>query len=139
MTRQSLANLADPEILARVVWGEARGESAEGRAAVAWVVKNRAAARTWYGRGISGVCLKPKQFSCLNSDDPNLAAILRLRDDDPVLNQCREIAEAVLSSAPSSDPTHGATHYHTANIAPGWAATMVRTARIGNHIFYRIA
>ena len=35
------ASLADMETFARTIWGEARGESEEGQAAVAWVMRNR--------------------------------------------------------------------------------------------------
>ncbi len=30
-----------------------------------------------------------------------------------------------------------ATHYHTWRVSPGWRNTLVQTAQIGDHIFYR--
>jgi spore germination cell wall hydrolase CwlJ-like protein len=33
--------------------------------------------------------------------------------------------------------THRATHYHTVAIDPYWSASLVETARIGAHVFYR--
>ena len=33
--------------------------------------------------------------------------------------------------------TGGATSYHAIYVTPYWAPTLNRTARIGNHIFYR--
>jgi spore germination cell wall hydrolase CwlJ-like protein len=37
-----------------------------------------------------------------------------------------------------SDITIGrATHYHTTAIQPYWSSTLLRTANIGTHVFYR--
>ena len=36
-----------------------------------------------------------------------------------------------------ADYSRGATHYHTRDVNPYWAKSMVETARIGNHIFYK--
>jgi spore germination cell wall hydrolase CwlJ-like protein len=33
--------------------------------------------------------------------------------------------------------TGNATHYHTTEVNPRWARKLVRTARIGAHVFYR--
>ena len=33
--------------------------------------------------------------------------------------------------------TGKATHYHNTSVKPRWAGKLVRTARIGAHIFYR--
>ena len=33
--------------------------------------------------------------------------------------------------------TRKATFYHQVSIQPNWAKTLVRTAQIGNHIFYQ--
>ncbi|MEO1276409.1 MAG: cell wall hydrolase, partial [Pseudomonadota bacterium] len=35
--------------------------------------------------------------------------------------------------------TGKATHYHATHVRPRWASKLVRTARIGDHIFYRPA
>jgi len=64
----------DRDILARTLWGEARGESLAGQIAVAWTIRNRVNdgnAKSWWGEGYTGVCQKPYQFSCWNSTDPN--------------------------------------------------------------------
>lgn len=61
----------DIDILARTIYGEARGEPWEGKIAVAWVVRNRAERGGWWGDTIREVCLKPWQFSCWNETDPN--------------------------------------------------------------------
>ena len=33
--------------------------------------------------------------------------------------------------------TEGATHYHTTAVRPSWSRVYKRTARIGDHLFYR--
>ncbi|HSO43463.1 MAG TPA: cell wall hydrolase, partial [Rhodospirillales bacterium] len=50
--------------LAATIWGEARGESEEGKLAVASVIANRATRPGWWGRDIRSVCLATAQFSC---------------------------------------------------------------------------
>jgi len=67
--------LEDLIIAAKTLWGEARGDSVEGRLAVAHVFMNR-----WRSTGgqwakddtLAKTCLRPWQFSAWNSNDPNL-------------------------------------------------------------------
>ena len=47
------------------------------------------------------------------------------------------IIAAELLVDPPRDPTYGALFYHNTSIPVPWTRTRVRTARIGNHIFYR--
>ncbi|HJR27754.1 MAG TPA: cell wall hydrolase, partial [Pseudomonas sp.] len=64
----------DRDVLARTLWGEARGEGLPGQIAVAWAIRNRVndgKARSWWGEGYAGVCQAPYQFSCWNKSDPN--------------------------------------------------------------------
>ncbi len=135
---KSIADLSDIEVVARTVWGEARGEGPAGWTAVAWVIKNRAARPGWWGHDLRTVCLCPRQFSCWNPDDPNAAKALAVADDDPALTAIRATVEAVLSGA-ATDPTGRATHYHTRALEPAWASAMTPTAAIGAHEFYREA
>jgi len=132
-----LKNLSEPDLLARCIWGEARGEMVEGKLAVAHVVLNRVKARSWYGKSISDVILKPRQFSCFDEDDPNLGQILKLSSNSPELAFCRAIAELTIRDRLTNDPTGGATHYHTVNSKPSWASKLVFLCRIGNHLFYK--
>ena len=143
----------DDILLAMLVWGEARGESKEGRAGVAWVAKNRSVRRT---RPIRSIILQPWQFSAFNANDPNRDKML-----DPVAfggqetwYECLAIATGVLDST-IPDPTGGATHYVVASLwgvptPPGhhvqWyhqfeieVGHTVETTRIGNHVFAQAA
>jgi len=136
--RDALAELPAAELLARVIWGECRGKTAEEARAIAHVVVNRAARPGWWGTTVKECCLKAKQFSCLNPGDPNLSKILSGDFRDGSWPTCRrEAADAVSGS--SQDPTGGATSYHAASMStyPSWTKALVLTARIGSHIFYR--
>ena len=53
---------SDLMIMAKTIWGEARGESHNGQVAVAWVIRNRAERGGWWGNTIREVCLKDQQF-----------------------------------------------------------------------------
>lgn len=133
----------DLEIMARTLYGEARGEPWRGKIAVAWVIRNRAETDLgrdnrpdWWGEGVAGVCLKPWQFSCWNTADPmrpkiEAAGSLKLAD-------CLRACFAVLTDE-EPDPTEGATHYFADYIPePHWAKGRTPTTVIGRHRFYRI-
>jgi N-acetylmuramoyl-L-alanine amidase len=137
-SRIELEKLPDAELLARCIWGEARGESIRGKLAVAHVVLNRVKAKPSYGRSIKEVVLRASQFSCFNENDPNLMKILSLNSSNPDLAYCRAVAEIALL-ADSPDPTGGASHYHAAQVKPLWAGSpqMTFLCKIGNHLFYR--
>jgi len=133
--------LSEVEVLARTLYGEARGEELAGIEAVASVILNRVAfaqsrGRYWWGNDITSVCLKPSQFSCWNKADPNRKKLLALSPRDPAYRLCKRIAKrAVAGDLP--DQTDGATHYHTHAVDPFWARGHVPVAEIGNHLFYK--
>ena len=123
----------DLDIAARTVYGEARGESDAGKLAVAWVIRNRVEAETWFGEGIAGVCKKPWQFSCWNQNDPNREKLLVLKKDSIGYQQAlAAVARALVSI---DDPTDGSRHYHTKAVRPHWAIGKP-TKIIGNHLFF---
>ena len=87
----------DTDILARTIYGEARGESISGQEAIASVILNRVAfakrrGRYWWGNTIAGVCLAPWQFSCWNENDLNRKIIERADDADIGFCICKRIA-----------------------------------------------
>ena len=127
----------DLSVMARTVFGEARGEPQEGRLAVAHVILNRVRARGWWGAGVSEVCLKRWQFSCWNPGDPNRPRLFHIELDDRDLLGCVRACVEALSGA--ADPTGGATHYHAANLAtpPRWARGRLPDVVIGRHAFFR--
>lgn len=123
------------DILARTLWGEARGESVRGIEAVAAVVINRARRGGWWGRSVEGVCRKPMQFSCWNPDDPNRAKLEAVDESDRMFRICLRIARRALAGS-VDDPTRGATHYHVRGLLPAWSRGREPSAEIGNHLFY---
>lgn len=139
--RRILAGMPDEEILATTIFLEAGGESIKGKLAVGWVVLNRVKlGRRHYGSGggISGVCLKPFQFSCFNSNDPGLGKSLGINKNSQVYMSCLEAAREVLAGK-VEDPTGGATHYFNPRVCgiPKWSRGMDFCGQIGRHFFYR--
>lgn len=125
----------DIDILARTIYGEARGETKAGQIAVGLVIINRYKSRKWFaGRTIADTCLKPWQFSCWNANDPNCGKIRQLNDS--ILGPYWKLAEQLINNE-YQDVTNGATHYHTKKIKPAWANGKLPCAIIGNHVFYK--
>lgn len=130
------------DVLARTLWGEARGEGAMGMQAVACVILNRvrvarAKGRYWWGDDIVAVCQKPYQFSCWNKDDLNYRRLLAVDDADMQYATALRLARRAVHDL-LEDSTGGATHYHAAGMTPHWARLEKPTAVIGRHIFYRL-
>jgi|TARA_R110000751_G_C13791630_1_gene482217 spore germination cell wall hydrolase CwlJ-like protein len=123
------------DILARTIWGEARGEGAQGMQAVANVVMNRANNPGWWGHDVITVCLADKQFSAWNLNDANYSKIQTVNASDASFALALQIAgRAVAGTLP--DITGGATHYHTAAVNPFWDDAMTYLGAIGRHLFY---
>jgi hypothetical protein len=123
----------DVDCLAAAVYYEARGESAAGQAAVAQVVLNRVRyptfPKTVCGVVYQGVGHKGCQFSfaCHKPGGrPEGAAWAKAR---AVAN--RALAGHVMSGVGS------ATYFHLASLGPIWGDAMIRTAQVGQHVFYR--
>lgn len=129
------------DVLARTIFGEARGEPVRGKEAVAAVVMNRVQrARSrgghyWWGATVIEVCQKPWQFSCWNNADPNRKKIEKVSADNQVFRSCQRIARRAISGT-LEDPTSGATHYHAQGVNPPWARRKAPSAEIGQHLFY---
>lgn len=123
------------DIVARTIWGEARGEGYTGMQAVANVIMNRVESPGWWGTDPVSVCMKPFQFSAWNSSDANSGKAARVTTADREFRIALDIAaRAVAGTLP--DITGGATHYHADYVYPNWAQGLDRTATIGGHIFY---
>ena len=136
-TAQRLAlSSYDIDVYWRTTWGEARGESWEGKVAVAWVIKNRSLSGKWFGGSISEVCLKPWQFSCWNENDPNREKCEAIGLDDTMARECLAASMAAWHDL-LPDPTHGSTHYHAEGVQPDWSQGQEPAAVIGKHLFYR--
>ena len=120
--------------IALTLFGEASGESTEGKRAVASVIWTRALLTRARGdtNRLVAVCLAPKQFSCWNDgrrprvpgDYPSRAAWA----------ECKAIADEMCAG--TFKPTITATHYYSGKKAPYWVASMTLVREIGGHRFY---
>lgn len=118
------------------VWMEARGESRQGKLAVAYNILNRLRAKRW-GRTVGEVVLAPWQYSCWNTDSPTRKALARV---DELAGSWIDSAEAVAfaTTGQKPDPTDGALHYYNPAVAsPSWDKPQYRRVTIGNHVFVR--
>lgn len=131
------------DVMARTLWGEARGEGITGMQGVAFVILNRvtyAQSRGgfWWGNSILEVCQKPYQFSCWNKDDPNFRQLVALNDTDQLFLLAKRTASRAFLGF-IKDITNAADHYHVRTIMPHWAMGQTPVARIGRHLFYKLA
>jgi N-acetylmuramoyl-L-alanine amidase len=115
--------------VAEAVYYEARGEPIQGRAAVAYVVLNRAESGK-FPETPCAVVAEGCQFSYRCDGRPESLAVRADRD------AAFATAEAVLTGA-VADPTDGALFFHASRIRPGWFESRTRVGEIGNHVFYR--
>ena len=116
------------EVVAATLILEAGGEYATGAMeAVMEVVRNRASKRKL---SLRAVCLQKWQFSCWNGAD--VAAGIAKAKRHPRW----DVAMAIIT-APATNFTDGADHYHTLRVEPYWAQHLEATVIIGNHIFYK--
>lgn len=128
--------MSDSDILARTIYGEARGGGKTLMSAVASTVLNRVAKQTWYGLTITEVCKKPWQYSSWNVADPNCKIINDVDDSEPIFCDALVIANKAISGD-LNDTTNGATHYYSTYITePKWAEGHDPCASIGNMLFY---
>lgn len=118
--------LTDKDKVARTIYAEARGESSEGKKAVASVIWNRAGGDV--GK-LAKVVTAPKQFSCWNSGTPAAGS-------GAAWNECVRLAEDLVSG--SFTPSGNWNHYFNPKLAnPKWAKG--KTGQdIGNHRFLKL-
>ncbi len=135
----------DIDLLAKAIYGEARGASRKLKIATAQTVLNRTGKNKWWGNTLKEVILKPKQYSSFNPNDPNYNKVMNPLKYEELLkyeklrtwDECLEIAKAVLESK-FEDLSKGATHYHTTSVKPLWARGQTPIIQIENTIFYKL-
>jgi hypothetical protein len=120
--------------LARAIYFEARGEPIEGQVAVAEVILNRRDdprfPKTVCGVVDQGAKRSGCQFSFMCDGRPE-----KVRDREAYA-LAGNIAHLMLEGRPRVI-TGAATHFHTTFVRPSWARRMVKTTRVGAHLFYR--
>ncbi len=121
--------------LTQAVYFEAATEPAEGQAAIAQVILNRLR-HPGYPKSVCGVVFQGAarttgcqfSFACDGAlSRPPLSALWL---------QAEGVARRALAGFVVPE-VGAATHYHATYVAPYWAPTLVKIARIGTHIFYR--
>jgi len=113
-------NLTEEErtLVERIVASESRGESVEGMAAVAQVIRDRS--QLW-GLTVTEVCLAPGQFA------PPYAGEI----SPEIVQAVWAVFEEGMSVL--EIPT---THFHADYVSPYWTADKVSRGSIGAHLFY---
>ncbi len=128
--------LAEHRCLTQAMYYEARGEGEAGEKAVAEVIFHRIYTGE-HGNSICAVVYEGAdraacQFSFIC--DGSLANPKSWQD----WQDAAALAARILTGEMRlRDETGGAVNYHAVSVRPDWAARLVRTVQIGNHIFYR--
>lgn len=123
------------DCLARAVYYEARSEDPVGQMAVAEVVMNRMHDPR-FPKSICEVVYQGQYrntgcqftFTCDGS--------VRHKPNGGAWDRAKNVALHVMLGL-NTPVTNNATHYHTDYVNPYWAPSLVETASIGTHIFYR--
>ena len=122
--------------LAEGIYFEARGETEKGQAAVAQVILNRVR-NPQYPNTICGVVYQ--NITWFNRCQFSFACD---KIKDHVVpgrhwETAKAIAMAVTAGKIWIDAVGSSTHYHATYVSPNWGPTMIRVAKVGQHIFYR--
>ncbi len=126
---------ANWKCLSEALYFEARGETVKGQFAVAEVIMNRVESSR-FPDNLCGVIHQGtgRKYQCqfTYTCDGHAEVIAEKRAYERVSKVARAIIDGV-----AGDLTDGATHYHTRAVSPNWSRVYTRTARIGDHLFYR--
>lgn len=118
----SSSNNSNLNLLSKVVYSEARGESYKGQVAVAAVVLNRVR-NSSFPNSISGVVYQPGAFTAVADGQINLTPN----------STARKAAQDAINGW---DPTYGCIYYFNPNTATSsWIWSRPQVIRIGKHIF----
>ncbi len=113
---------ADVTLLARLIYGEARGESYTGQVAVGAVVMNRIRSSS-FPNTMSGVIYQKYAFTAVADGQINLTPNATAR-------------KAAVDAMNGWDPSYGAIYYYNpATATSSWIFSRQTTVTIGNHVF----
>ncbi|MBE7060982.1 MAG: spore cortex-lytic enzyme [Clostridiales bacterium] len=113
---------ADIALLARLIYGEARGESYVGQVAVGAVVLNRIKSSS-FPNSMSGVIYQSYAFTAVADGQINLTPNATAK-------------KAALDAINGWDPSYGALYYYNpATATSSWIFSRQTTVTIGNHVF----
>ncbi len=113
---------SDINLLARLIYGEARGESYTGQVAVGAVVMNRIKSSS-FPNTMSGVIYQKYAFTAVSDGQINLTPNATAK-------------KAAQDAMNGWDPTYGAIYYYNPTTATSsWIFSRKTTVTIGNHVF----
>ncbi|UFJ43351.1 spore cortex-lytic enzyme [Brevibacillus humidisoli] len=122
MLKKVSVNQRELDILAHVVYGEARGEPYTGQVAVAAVVMNRVQS-SQFPNTVAGVVFQPRAFTAVD-------------DGQYWLTPNGTAYRAAMEAVRGWDPTGGALYYFNPRTATSdWIWSRTQTMRVGKHIF----
>lgn len=122
MLKKVSVNQAELDLLARIIYGEARGEPYVGQVAVGAVVMNRLASSS-FPNSVRGVIEQPRAFTAVD-------------DGQYYMKPDKQAYMAALDAVRGYDPTKGALYYFNPETATSsWIWTRTQTGKIGRHIF----
>ncbi|MWV42552.1 spore cortex-lytic enzyme [Paenibacillus sp. HJL G12] len=112
----------DMEIMAKIIYSEARGESYKGQVAVGAVVMNRIQSDE-FPDTIQGVVFQKNAFTAVS-------------DGQFGMKPNRTAYRAAIDAVRGWDPTHNSLYYYNPKTATNkWIWTRARTVNIGRHVF----
>ncbi len=113
---------SDVQLLARLIYAEARGESYTGQVAVGAVVLNRVKSSS-FPNTISAVIYQPYAFTCVNDGQINL------KPNQTAINAAKDAMNGW-------DPSYGCLYYYNPKVATSsWIFTRPTVVTIGRHVF----
>ncbi len=119
------------DCLTQAVYFEARGETAEGQAAVAQVVLNRVR-HPAFPKTVCAVVYQGCQFSFACDGSTQRA------HETGAWGRARKIAVRALAGTAVVE-VGSATHFHTVRVNPGWGPNLLRVSQVGLHVFYQLS
>ncbi len=125
----------EKQCLAEAIFYEARSETRLGQFAVAEVIKNRVRSPL-YPNSICGVVYQGSHRSTGCQFSFTCDGSMKRRPRGEAWREAQEIASLVIQGLAPKIVAQS-THYHTVDISPYWSASLVRTAVVGAHVFYR--
>lgn len=133
--RQAEDMVAQTQCLATAIYYEARSERTAGQLGVAEVIMNRVADHR-YPNTVCDVVYQGATRTTGCQFTFTCDGAMRIKPRGKLWDKAQTVASHVVMGL-NEEKTGGATHYHATYVNPVWNSGLVRTERIGTHIFYR--
>ena len=134
---KNLQASADLAFLALTVWREARGESMDAKAGVAFCILNRVNRPSWWGKDISSVVFKKWQFSSMTDPKDKQLTLWPASDDKSWVDSMVVASGAINGTL--ENPVPGADSYFDVSISPPpWTEKAYSCGQLGRIRFYDV-